>query len=70
MTSNQVKQTKSVANVRIHVERVIRRLKHFRLLAQVYPISLLKHANDCLVVCAAITNLQGPIVKGWASQIE
>ena len=67
MTSYKVKQTKKVANVRIHVERVIRRLKHFRYLFQVIPINMLKHANNIHVLagCAAITNIQIPIVKGW-----
>ena len=65
MTSYKVKQTKKVANVRIHVERVIRRLKNFRFLSQVIPINMLKHANNILLVCAAITNMQGPIVKDW-----
>ena len=65
MTSNQVRQTKKVANVRIHVERVIRRLKLFRFLSQTIPINMLKYANNILFVCAAITNMQGPIVNGW-----
>lgn len=65
MTSAEIGQTKKVANVRIHVERVIRRLKHFRFLSQVIPISMLRYCNDILFVCAAITNLQGPIVKSW-----
>lgn len=67
MTSDQVSQTKKVANVRIHVERVIRRLKQFRFLSQIIPISLLRYADDIVVVCAAITNLQGPIVKSWST---
>lgn len=66
MTNAQVKKTKTVANVRIHVERVIRRMKHFNILSQVFPITLLPHANNILIICAAITNLQGPIVKSWA----
>ena len=66
MTKSQVEKTKTVANVRIHVERVIRRIKHFRILSQIFPVSLLPHANDILLVCAAITNMHGPIVKSWA----
>lgn len=65
MTSDQVRRTKTVANVRIHVERVIRRIKQFRILSQVFPISMLLHANDILLICSAITNLHGPIVKSW-----
>lgn len=65
MSTDQVKETKKVANVRIHVERVIRRLKQFRILSQVMPITLLRYANDIILICAAITNLQGPIVSTW-----
>ena len=65
MTSYKVEQTKKVANVRIHVERVIHRLKHFRYLSPVIFINMLKHANNILLVCAAITNMQRLIVKSW-----
>ena len=65
MTAKDVASTKKVANVRIHVERVIQRLKRFRLLSQTIPISLLTTLNDAVVVCCAITNMQGPIVKTW-----
>lgn len=68
MTSAQVRETKDVANVRIHVERVIRRIKQFRILSQIFPISFISYANDILLICAAISNLQGPIVKKWAKQ--
>lgn len=69
MTSEDVRKTKRVANVRIHVERVIRRLKTFRYLSQVVPINMLQYCNQILVVCSAISNLHGPIVKSWkASQ--
>ena len=65
MTAKDVAPTKKVANVRIHVERVIQRVKRFRLLSQTIPISLLTKLNDAVVVCCAITNMQGPIVKTW-----
>lgn len=68
MTSADVGKTKKVANVRIHVERVIQRLKRFRFLSQKITIPLLRYANDILFVCAAITNLQGPIVNTWVAE--
>ena len=68
MTSIEVKATKQVANVRIHVERVIRRIKHFKILTSVLPIPILRYANDIIVVCSALTNLRGPIVKAWNSE--
>lgn len=65
MTSNEVAQTKKIANVRIHVERVIQRIKTFRLLSQVVPITLLSKMDDIVIVCCAIVNMRGPIVKSW-----
>lgn len=65
MTSEDIRKTKRVANVRIHVERVIRRLKTFKYLNQVIPINMLKHCNKILIICAAISNMHGPIVKSW-----
>ena len=69
MTSTEISKTKKVANVRIHVERVIRRLKHFRFLTTVITVPMLRYANDIVVVCAALTNLKGPIVKSWSDGI-
>lgn len=65
MTAADVAKTKKIANVRIHVERVIQRIKKFRILSQVIPISLLSTLDHAIVVCCAITNLKGPIVKEW-----
>ena len=39
MTSNECKKTKDIANLRIHVERVINRIKTYRILKNVLPIT-------------------------------
>lgn len=70
MTSKDVKQTKKIANVRIHVERVIQRIKTFHILANVYPISLVRYADNIVTICCAITNLHGPIVKTWEDAVH
>jgi hypothetical protein len=70
MTSRQVQDTKRVANVRIHVERVIRRLKVFRILSSTLDNKTLRHANDILFICAALTDLQLPIVSCWTTADE
>lgn len=57
-----VKKTKKVANARIHVERAIGRLKCFQILQGTLPISLVPNINNILVVCAALCNLQPPLV--------
>jgi len=58
MTSEQVQATKRIANVRIYVERVIKKLKDFRIINQTIPIIILRQAND-IVICVALINLRG-----------
>lgn len=68
MSSNDIRHTKKIANTRIHVERVIRRLKTFKLLSGVVPISLVPHLNHVIFVCAAVINMQGTIVQSWCEK--
>lgn len=59
----QVKQTKSIAKVRIHVERVIRRLKEFHIFDSNLSLSSLGSINQIYTVICLLVNFQGPIVK-------
>ena len=54
-------KTGRIASLRIHVERAIQRMKKFRLLQGVIPISIA--ANQTVFVCAALCNLLKPLVK-------
>lgn len=63
MSCVDVARTKKVANIRILVEQVIRRLKTFAILKSELPITLISHIDDILIVCAALTNLKEPIYK-------
>jgi len=63
MTPAQVASNKRIANVRIIVEQVIRRLKCYKILKNIMPLTLLPHADNILMVCAALCNLQPPINK-------
>ena len=55
MTPNEIKKTKEIANLRILVEQLIRRMKTFRILAVEYPITLHKVFDDVLNVCLHYT---------------
>ena len=63
MTSAEASKTKSVANLRIHVERAIRRIKTFRILSSTITITMLHHCDDIVRACAAFCNLKPMLIK-------
>ena len=64
LSQREVETSRELSRVRIHVERAIGRIKHFKLLQQTWPISLLKSPDETdfatidkvLIVCAALCN--------------
>ena len=56
------KCTKRVASARIHVERVIGRMKTFHVLQNTIPSEMFDLIDDIIVICSAIVNLNGSIV--------
>ncbi|KAL3884076.1 hypothetical protein ACJMK2_030298 [Sinanodonta woodiana] len=62
MASRDVKITKKVANLRIHVERANNRLKMFQMLKETLPITLLPTIDDSINVIAALCTLLPPLV--------
>ena len=63
MTVAECRQTKMVANLRIHVERAINRIKEFKLLKNTMPINILPLADNIIKVCAALYNIQPPLIR-------
>ncbi|XP_012562119.2 uncharacterized protein LOC105847239 [Hydra vulgaris] len=63
MTASECKKTTDVANLRIHIERAINRIKTFRILKNVLPISMLYHMDDIILSCAALCNLKPALIK-------
>ena len=62
-TTGECHKTKKIANLRIHVERAINRVKEFKILKNVYPINMLPLADDVIRTCAALCNMQAPLIK-------
>lgn len=58
-----VTKTRRIARARIHVERAIGRLKCFRILDGVIPLSLRKRMDEIFIVCACLCNMDKPLVK-------
>ena len=55
--------TRRVATSRVHVERIIRKLKCFSVLRGVIPSTFKSYVTSIVRVCAAIVNLQPRIIK-------
>ena len=62
-TRSEVYHGKRIARARIHIERVMGRLKEFRLLNNIIPISMLDLCDHIWTIAGAITNIQPPLVK-------
>ncbi|XP_071649786.1 uncharacterized protein [Temnothorax longispinosus] len=64
-TKSEVLETKRIASLRIHVERVIGRLREFDFLKPhaVINHSMLSYTDDIIVIASALINLHSPIIK-------
>ena len=54
MTTAECKTTKDVANLRIHVERAINRIKTFRVLKSILPITILHNIDNIDDICCTM----------------
>lgn len=62
-TENQCFDTMSIAVVRIHVERAIKRIKTWHIFNQVLPLSTYGSINQIWTVCTLRVNFQNPIIS-------
>lgn len=62
LTAEEEIYTKQIARVRIHVERCIERIKKFRLLSKVIPLSLQPVFSQMVFVAGCLVNFQEPLV--------
>ena len=71
---NEVVHTRRVTNVRIHVERAIRRIRCFRILNGNFPLSQIKVLDDIVRVICILCNLKKNLIKvcltGAASTVQ
>ena len=59
---DEVKRGRSIASLRIHVERAIGRIKNYAILKGTLPITMIRVANQVVSVCAWLTNFQPTLV--------
>ncbi|XP_023805937.1 uncharacterized protein LOC111946626 [Oryzias latipes] len=66
MAAQDVLETQSIARLRVHVERLIRRVKENKLFDTVIPLSISGSINQLFTVACILSNYQnGPLVKDW-----
>ncbi|XP_016844515.1 uncharacterized protein LOC100115309 isoform X2 [Nasonia vitripennis] len=65
LSKEEALETKRIASLRIHIERVIRRLREFSILQPCANLSsnYIKHLDSMVIIAAALSKLQSPIIK-------
>ena len=63
MSGKEVDASRKISNVRIHVERVIGRLRKFRILQSNVPMTQFKLFNDVMIIIAGLVNLNNSAVS-------
>ena len=63
MSGKEVDASRKISNVRIHVERVIGRLRKFRILKSNIPMAQVKLLNDVMIIIAGLVNLNNSVVS-------
>lgn len=63
LSVDDMQSTFNIAQVRVHVERAIQRLKLFNVLNHRVPLLLIPHMGKIAHVCACLVNFQSPIIK-------
>lgn len=70
MPATDVNKTKEIAHLRVHVERIIGRIKLCKLFQSEIPVSLMGSINALWTVACLLSNYQyGPLVKAWAQEL-
>ena len=66
MAEVDVLKTQSIARLRVHVERLIRRVKENKLFETTIPLAISGSFNQIFTVACPLSNFpNGPLVKTW-----
>ncbi|XP_067287719.1 uncharacterized protein [Pseudorasbora parva] len=67
LPANEIRETQSIARLRIHIERLICRVKQHKLFDTVIPLSITGTINQLYTVACLLINYQnGPLLQAWA----
>ena len=68
MSKKDVIITRHIASLRIHVERAIGRIKQYRILGTVMPLTVVHLSNEIWGICCALTLFRLPLVSDCSSE--
>ena len=63
LTAAEIKESQTIAHVRIHVERAIQRIKKFKILRNEIPLTLHGSVNQIWTVCCIFCNYMPPLIQ-------
>ena len=63
LTPEEASRTRIIAKLRIHVERVIERMKKFKILKKIVPLNTLSTFSQTVFVVGCLVNFHKPIVQ-------
>ncbi|XP_019636876.1 PREDICTED: uncharacterized protein LOC109479363 [Branchiostoma belcheri] len=63
LTSAEVERSNGISKARVHVERIIGRIKRFHILDGQLKLSMSNSLEQIFVVCAYLVNFQTPVVR-------
>ncbi|CAN8021249.1 unnamed protein product, partial [Ixodes persulcatus] len=62
MPKADVYETRNIAGARVHVERVIRRIKEFHIFDRALPLNMIDLAEEMFITCALLCNFRGSLI--------
>ncbi|CAM4620187.1 unnamed protein product [Leuciscus chuanchicus] len=70
LSHDEVLVTQDFAQLRMHVDKIIQRIKGIKLFDSVIPLSISGSINQLFAVACLLTNYQNkPLVKAWAKEL-
>ena len=67
MTASETRQTQKIAKHRVHIERLIAKIKTYQILANVIPTNLFHSVNKIWTICSFLTLFQDTFVTDKSS---
>lgn len=64
-SKKEVRESRKIAGLRIHIERAIRRIREFKFLLPHSCISnkMIRHTDDVVKIACGLANLRSPLIK-------